>query len=311
MLDIPTAWRAILALDDEGQFNRAATRLGMSQPQLSRLIAGIEKRLGYLLFDRRPYARATPPGKVLIKAVRTTLADLEDANARAERVAAGIGGHIAIGFASSLMATSFPLALQAFSRTYPDIKITLKEMHSSEQEQAIVDGRVDLAVGREASASNQVQSQLLFEDDLIAALSSSHPLALGKTLSVADLSKEAFVVFDRGTAPSLYDLIVGACQSAGFSPRAIHVGKEWHTILALVAAGYGVSLVPRSLGALRWPNLCFRRLDDGGTSVALYLHLPKDGLSPAAALFVKHINTARLIAPAKSLAWQPADVCNE
>jgi DNA-binding transcriptional LysR family regulator len=301
MLDIPAAWRAVLALDEERQFNRAATRLGMSQPQLSRLIATTEQRFGYLLFDRRPYARATPSGRVLINALRTALGELEEANAKAERVAVGTDGHIAIGFASTLMATSFPVTLEAFGRAHPDIKITLKEMHSSEQEQAIIDGTVDLAVGREA-ASHKVESQLLFEDELIAALSSSHPLALRQTLGVADLSNEPFIIFDRSSAPSFHDLITGACQLAGFSPRAIHVGREWHTILALVAAGYGVSLVPRSLSALQWPNLCFRRLVAGGTSVALYLHSSKNGLSPGAALLVKHINTAEL-APAKSLAW--------
>jgi len=299
MLDIPAAWRAILAVDDEGQFSRAATRLGMSQPQLSRLVASTEKRFGYPMFDRRPYARATPSGQVLIKALRTALGELKEASVRAERVATGTGGHITIGFASTLMATSFPVALQAFGRAYPHIEITLKEMHSSEQEQAIIDGTVDLAVGREASASDQVQSQLLFEDELIAALSSSHPLALRQTFGVADLSDEPFIMFDRSSAPSLHDLIVGACQSTGFSPRVIHVAREWHTILALVAAGYGVSLVPRSLSALQWPNLCFRRFDAAGRSVALYLHWPRDGLSPAAAMLIKHVSTVEIVSPAK------------
>lgn len=292
MLDVPSIWRAILAVDEERQFSRAATTLGMTQPQLSRLIARAEHRLEVRIFDRRPLTRPTPSGQVVIAALRSAIAELREAEERAKRIAAGAIGQVKIGFASSVATTSFPRRLQRFASAFPDVIVTLKEMHSSEQVSAIREGAIDLAIGRERPNSADVRSELLIEDRLVCAVASSHRLAATPAVELADLATEVFVLFERSCTPSLHDLIMRFCGSAGFRPRISHSAREWHTILALVAAEYGVALVPASLRELSWPNLVFRELRCDQPMLPVYLLWPRAGLTPAAVAALEHIQRA-------------------
>jgi DNA-binding transcriptional LysR family regulator len=282
MLDVPPAWRAILAVDEEGQFSRAAARLGMNQPQLSRLIARTERRLGIPIFERRPHAAATGPGRVIVDAIRSAIGEIQEATAKARQIANGSRGQVTLGFASSAMATAVPAWLKQFSTAFPDVSLTLTEMHSSQQAAAIRAGEIDLAIGREDSKSPDIASLLLLQDILGVGLSSSHRLASRQRIVLSDLKDERFILFDRSCAPSLHDHVIRTCEDAGFTPRVAHSAREWHSVLALVAAGYGVTLVPSGLSTLSWPELAHRPLADATPALPTYLLIAREAASPAA-----------------------------
>jgi len=268
-------------------------KLGMSQPQLSRLVAHIENRLGVTLFHRRPRARPTEAGEVVIRAIRAAIDDTSRAAAKAISIAEGQSGQVTIGFASTVMVSWVPAALQAFRHARPEVTITLRELHSSEQAEALQNGSIDLAIGRERAELPGIHSELLFEDGLVAALASSHPLARAAQVSVAEMAAEPFVLFERSCASGLHDLIVDTCRSAGFELTVNYCAREWHTLLALVATGHGMTIIPASLSALSWPNLCFRDLSGVSASAPTYLNFRPGGLSVAGRAFVDAILHSR------------------
>jgi DNA-binding transcriptional LysR family regulator len=294
MWDVPKSWRAVVAVADEGQFSRAATRLGMTQPQLSRLVAQAENRIGVALFHRRPRARPTEAGEVVIRAIRSAIDDTTHAAAKAVSIAHGESGQVTVAFASTAMASWVPASLQAFSRARPEVTVGLKELHSSEQVEALQNGSIDLAIGRERAGQPDICSELLFEDRLVAALASSHPLARAAQVGVAEIAAEPFVLFERSCAPGLHDLIVETCRSAGFELNVNYCAREWHTLLTLVAAGHGMTIIPASLSALTWPNLCFRKLSGISASAPTYLNYHRPGLSSAARSLVDAILCSRM-----------------
>jgi DNA-binding transcriptional LysR family regulator len=299
MWDVPKSWRAVAAVADEGQFSRAAIKLGMSQPQLSRLIAHTESRLGVTLFHRRPRARPTEAGEVVIRAIRSAIDETSRAAVKAVSIAHGQSGQVTVGFASTAMTGWVPTAIQAFERAHCDVGITLRELHSSEQLEALQNGLIDLAIGRERPEPADIRSELLLEDMLMAAIPSSHPLAHAAQVSVAEIAAERFVLFERSCAPSLHDLIVETCRSAGVELDVNYCAREWHSLLALVAAGHGMTIIPASLSALSWPNLCFRDLSGVSASAPTYLNFRPSGLSSAARAFVEAVLHSR---PEHSLA---------
>jgi DNA-binding transcriptional LysR family regulator len=293
MWDVPKSWRAIVAVADEGQFSRAAARLGMTQPQLSRLVAHAESRIGVTLFHRRPRATPTDAGEVVIRALRSAIDETTQAAAKATRIAHGQSGQITVGYASTVMASWVPASLQAFRLATPDVTITLRELHSSEQVQALREAAIDLAIGREPIDGPDMHSERLFEDELVAALASSHPLARTAQISLAAIAAEPFVLFERACAPGLHDLIVETCRSKGFELNVNYCAREWHTLLAFAASGHGVTIIPASLSALTWPNLCFRKLSGIAASAPTYLNFRPHGLSPAALGLVETILGSR------------------
>jgi DNA-binding transcriptional LysR family regulator len=282
MLDVPPAWRAILAVDEEGQFSRAAARLGMTQPQVSRLVARAERRLGIQIHERRPHAAATGPGRMIVDAIRSAVGEIQEATTKARQIANGSRGRVTLGFASSAMATAVPEWLKQFSSTFPDVSLMLMEIHSSQQVAAIRAGEIDLAIGREDSKSPDIASLLLLEDRLGVGLSSSHRLASRERIALSDLKDEPFILFERSCAPSLYDHVIKACVGAGFTPCIAHSAREWHSVLALVKAGYGVTLLPSGLSALSWPGLAHRPLADDTPALPTYLLIAREGASPTA-----------------------------
>ena len=243
--------RYFVAVAEELHFGRAAERLRIAQPPLSRQIRDLEREVGTPLFER--VARGvelTAAGRAFLPEARLTLAQAERAQRTAQRAARGEIGRLRVGFVEAATYSGvLPDVFGFFRMHLPDIGLSLFEMDSLQQTDAFREGRIDLGIlyAPPPDAERWLRVERVYSEPLVAALPRTHRLATRTRLSLADLGEESFVLFPRPVAAELYDDIIARCRSAGFSPRVVQEAAGWHTLAALVGAGVGVSLVPRSL----------------------------------------------------------------
>lgn len=252
--------RSYVVLADELHFGRAAKRLGIAQPPLSQQIARLERLLGYPLFTRRPGVALTPAGVALLAPARRALEQVAHGVDATRRAGRGESGILTIGFAASTMATRVPEVLRAFRRRRPGVELVLRELSTAAQLEALRSGFIDVGFLREPVADPAIVAERVVREPFSAVLPPDHRLAGHRTIDLAALSGEGFVLFPRAVAPTLYDQVRAVCRSAGFEPRQVQEAEEWLTIVGLVDAGLGVSIVPASFERLRWGRVSYHRL---------------------------------------------------
>ena len=265
--------RYFVAVAEELHFGRAAARLRIAQPPLSRQIRDLERELGTTLFERGPRGvDLTPAGRAFLPEARLTLAQAERAHRTAQRAARGETGRLRVGFVDAATHSGIlPDVLGFFRMHLPSIGLSLFELDPLQQAEALRDGRIDLGVlySPPADAERWLRIETVYADPLIAALPRAHRLASRKSLKLADLADEPFVLFPRPIATTVYDDIIGRCRTAGFSPRVVQEAAAWHTTASLVSAGVGVAFVPRSLSRMRQPGVAYRPVRDLRTDMGL------------------------------------------
>jgi DNA-binding transcriptional LysR family regulator len=240
--------RYFIAVGEELSFTRAAERLHIAQPPLSQQIRQLEEELGVTLFERgaRPL-RLTEAGQILLDRAKTLLATLGETVDEVRRVGRGLSGKLAIGFAGSAMFLPLPEAIVAFRQDFPDVEITLDEMLACAIAEALRQRRIDIGFARPALPFGEGLAQrVLFYEPYMAALPAGHEFAGRSELSLKDLTDEPFILYPAVPGPSVTDLIVAACQASGFTPRVAQEAMHLQTVISLVAAGIGLSLVPRA-----------------------------------------------------------------
>ncbi|MGO4328699.1 LysR family transcriptional regulator [Cupriavidus sp. 2TAF22] len=282
--------RAFVVLAEEGHVTRAAERLGMQQPPLTRLLRGLEEELGVVLMRRLPRGvRPTEAGLALLEEARAVLARAAGVADAVRRAAAGEQGRLAVGFTSSAALHPFvPAALRRFREAVPGVAVTLEEAGTSELVDALLHERLDAAFVRSPVGSTAgLLLDAVLEEPMLAALPAAHPLAADATpLPLAALAHEPFILYRRPAGPGLYDAILGACREAGFSPLVAQEAPRLPATLSLVAAGLGVSVVPASMRRLGGEDIVYRALaDHPPLSAPLHLAMRDDGLCAAAARF--------------------------
>lgn len=252
--------RSFIVLAEELHFGRAAKRLGIAQPPLSQQVARLERLLGYTLFTRRPSVTLTAAGTALLVPARRALDQVAygvDATRRAGR---GESGILTVGFAASTMATRVPEVLRVFRRRHPGVELVLRELSTAAQLDALRSGFIDVGFLREPVADPAIVAERVVKEPFSAVLPPGHRLASHRTIDLAALAGEGFVLFPRAVAPALYDQVRAICRAAGFEPRQVQEAEEWLTIVGLVDAGLGVSIVPASFERLRWGKVSYHRL---------------------------------------------------
>ena len=257
--------RYFVAVAEELHFGRAAERLHIAQPPLSRQIRDLERDVGATLFERVPRGvELTAAGRAFLPEARLTLAQAERAQRTAQRAAAGEIGRLRLGFVEAATYSGIlPDVLGFFRMHLPNIGLSLFEMTSLQQGEAFRDGRIDVGLlhSPPADAERWLRVETVYADPLVAAVPQAHAIAgrpARARLSLADLAAESFVLFPRSVNAALYDDVIARCRSAGFSPRVVQEAVGWHTLVGLVAAGVGVAFVPRSLAELQRPGVAFR-----------------------------------------------------
>ena len=299
---------AFMVVAEERQLTRAAERLGMAQPPLSRLVRGLEAEIGARLLQRLPRGvELTDAGRALLDEARTVLARSGQIVDSVRRAARGEQGRLAIGFTSSAALHPFvPAALLAFRAVQPGVRTELDEAGTMELVDAMLQGRLDAAFVR--SPVENIEGLLVnhvLEEPMLAALPAGHRLAQGSAapLPLAALAAEPFIFYRRPAGPGLHDAIVAACRSAGFSPTIEQEAPRLPSTLSLVAAGLGITIVPASMEQVAIPGVTFRALRDcPGLSAPIHLALRRSGLSATAVRFRETVS--RLAIPHRR-PWTP------
>jgi DNA-binding transcriptional LysR family regulator len=255
--------RYFVAVAEELHFRRAAERLHMSQPPLSHQIRLLEDELGCVLLERtRRRVELTPAGNALLRDARAALGDLDRAARNARRIHEGQTGLLRVSFAGSALLSLVPRVVHGLREQHPEIDIELRERSTSDQVRALAAGATDLGLAPLPVGDADVDVEVLVRERTVAAVPAAHPLARARRLTLRLLAESPFVLFPREQAPGYHDLLMTAVTSAGTPPRVIQQAAETQTIIGLVAAGVGVSLVPASVQQLALDGVAYRPVSD-------------------------------------------------
>ncbi|MER5439432.1 LysR family transcriptional regulator [Streptomyces sp. NPDC002790] len=243
-------------------FRRAAERLHIAQPALSQQISKFEKDLRTPLFRRTTrHVELTDAGHVLLLQGRRVLAEAEHPLSAVGHAAHGEIGLLRVGFVSSAALGIVPRTVLALQQSWPDLHLELTESTTESQLESISEGRLDVGIVRELDRAAGLTVRPLLRERLVVAVHESHRLADHPCVALADLADERFLTFPRHQVSRLYDHIAALCHRAGFRLEAAQEGVQFPTLLGLVAANTGVTIVPDCLRALRLPALRYRRVD--------------------------------------------------
>lgn len=255
--------RHFVVLAEELHFGRAAQRLNISQPPLSKQIQQLEERLGVPLFDRgRRGVRLTPAGETLAHEARRLLAQSEFA---VRAVQSTVDGHIArvrIGFIPAALFMEVEHVFREISEQLPGVQTAWEEMSSTEQVQALLHDHIDLGFAHAPQGLGHMASRLVGRAALAVAIPERHPMAAVPSLKLADLAEDAFISLPHEIAPGFHDLAISICLAAGFSPRIRHYARRFLSVISLVSMGQGVTIVPQSLQRASVPGVVFKPLSD-------------------------------------------------
>lgn len=254
--------RYFVAVAEEKHFGRAAQRLHIAQPPLSQQIRRLEAELGVPLLSRTTRrVDLTAAGERYLVRARSVLAALDAAGVEAGLVHAGEVGRVAVGFVGSATYEVLPALARALRRDLPGITLDLHgEMLTPVQESALLDGSLDLGLLRPPVRDRRLEVRVLRSEPLIAVLSEHHRLARGTSVALSDLRDEPFVGYPAHRRSTVHEAVLDACAEAGFAPVALQEVAETSTLVAFVAAGLGVALVPESVQHLHITGATYRPL---------------------------------------------------
>lgn len=272
--------RYFCTLADTLHFGRAAARLNLSQPPLSRQVASLEKELGVALFMRSSRSvTLTAAGKQFQRDAKAILALCDQAAKNAVAAGRGQHGSLSVGFTSCAAYSVVPGFVRAYASAYPEVQFRIRELLPDDLTGNLQDGTIDAAIMFPPEHHQGLNTRAVYTEPLCAVLPATHPLAHARSINIADLADDPFVIAPRRAAPSLYDTIMGHCQEGGFEPRVWLETSLQQTILNLVAERVGVALVPQSMNKAQLKGLRFKPLVNA-PSVRLIIAWPKQERNP-------------------------------
>jgi DNA-binding transcriptional LysR family regulator len=286
--------RCFLAVVDEMNFRRAAERLNMTQPPLTRQIQALEHRVGALLIERSARAiRLTPAGQNFARSARRILALSNEAIGDARRIAGGDSGALTIAFTAASSYVFLPRFVSLLRGEMPEVSLTLREMTSAQQAVALREEQIDLGVSRPLGLQGGVKSWRVYREPLCAVLPLSHPLSAATAISVRDFAGQTLITYPPVEGVYLHDLIVGVLHVHNVNISDIQHVTQTHSILALVGAGVGIGLVPQSAGRVLPAGVVLKPLLDAEDVKAdLILAWRENTDNPACAVAVGHASQA-------------------
>jgi DNA-binding transcriptional LysR family regulator len=244
--------RAFLVLADHLHFSHAAEVLHVSQPALTKQIQRLEAKVsGRLLVRGYRKVALTPAGEILRDRARHLLREAEVAEQMARLAVNGKAGVLRIGFGIGSLAAGLPDMLMRFRQQFPEVQVFMRDMSTPNQIEALHQGDIDVGFVRLPVESAELVTVPVLEEMLVAAI----PRGMAYRKGLSDLRDEPFVVISRSSSVSFFDHLVQTCRAVGFSPRIVQEVNELLTVLFLVQAGAGVSLVPSSASRMRVPNV--------------------------------------------------------
>jgi DNA-binding transcriptional LysR family regulator len=283
--------RYFVAVAEERHFTRAAERLGIKQPPLSLQIKQLEQELGTPLFRRLTRGvELTEPGTLLLDEARQILEQVERTKANVRNRARGETGRIRVGFAgATYFQPRVPGLVQTYRRRYPGVVLSPVQGNTPDLVEAVQNGSVDVAFVRPPLGDRQsITVHPLVEETMRIVLPSNHPQARKRFVSLATLAQETIILPPRAISPGLYDSIIASCQRAGFSPMLKHEDPLMviASIVYLVAAGFGISIVPHSFEHIRADGIVYVPIKGEAPRALISLAVRKDNRSAVIRNFV-------------------------
>ncbi len=259
-MDIGLAdFEAVVALADTLHFGRASDRLHVSQPALSKRVRKLEDRIGGPLLVRRYRdVRLTEAGRLLAERGRLLLRESAATVALSQRAARGEAGRLRIGFGIASIIGLLPDVLLRFRGSHPDVQLELRDMSTPDQVAALTTGEIDVGFVRLPVTAGRLVVRPVLDERLVLAIGPRSPWQ--PRLGLRSVAPEPFIIIARARSASFYDHVVSVCAATGFTPRIVQEANELFTVLSLVGAGLGVSLVPRSAASMQLPGIRFREL---------------------------------------------------
>jgi DNA-binding transcriptional LysR family regulator len=251
--------RAFVILAGELHFRKASERLFLSQPALSKKIQRLEEKLKGALFVRsRRRVALTDAGRSFLPKAARLLQDAEDAFREAQSAMEGRGGSLRIGFGIATVSDILPRTILRFRKLYPDVELHVREMSSLSQVSSLMESRLDAGILRMPVTRRNLISVPLFAEHLVLATPAD--LSYRPKDGIDRLRSFGFIFVSPSVSETFHDRVLSLCLRAGFTPRVVQEANEILTILHLVRAGVGVSLVPRSATRLKVPGVRFHEL---------------------------------------------------
>jgi DNA-binding transcriptional LysR family regulator len=287
--------RYFLAIAADRHFTRAADKLGIAQPPLSQQIRQLEEEVGARLFTRTARGvTLTAAGEAFLPHAEAALREVERARTAVRRISHGDLGIIRIGFTSAASLNPLVSAtISSFRSAYPDVELRLVVQPTTPLLAQLSHDVIDLAFVRPTSTEREALRAIpLPREPLWIALPADHPLAARDRLRLNDLRNEPFILYPRANGSLLYDAIIAACQRAGFSPRVVQESPQMASMVSLVAAGVGVTLVPESICQLRPAGVRYVPIHGQRPAASLWLVAPRGSTPPAVSNFLRYAEQA-------------------
>jgi DNA-binding transcriptional LysR family regulator len=256
-------FRYFLAVSEELNFGRAAQRLHISQPPLSRQIRQLEDQLGVELFQRNRLGVAlTAAGTAFLPEARRTLVQAEKAIAVAKAARGADGGQFVVGYTTVFDRSAIPDVCDRLRQRFPDWRIVSRGKHSISLVRDIKNGAMDAALIGLYTEPQGLKVETIFDEPFVAALPATHRLAKKRLIGFDDLRGEPMFWFERRLNPGFYDYCQAFFEQIGFKPNAIPEPPDHHIMLGLIAEEQGIALIPASLRRVKYQGVVFRAMKD-------------------------------------------------
>ena len=279
--------RYFQAVAEELNFSKAARRLHVAQPALSRAVKELEDHLGVVLLDRdRRSVALTAAGRVLLNETGLLIQRFDESIRKVQRTATGEEGELRLGFIGPPTQMFLGRVLQEFRKRHPCVSVTLEERTPERVWEMVVRGRLDVGLTRPVLASRALglQTLLLRKERLCAAFPTGHPLAKSASVRWRDLTEEPLIILARREGVGLHDAVLDACRHARFTPKVVHTPSLVSTVLSYVEAGAGIGVIPDSVCSLgAGLSVVFRPLAPAHTVELVMVWSDQAESAPAAA----------------------------
>lgn len=251
--------RCFVVVANELHFGRAAARLHMTQPPLSRQIQQLEGVLGVQLLERTQRSvRLTPAGKAFLPEAEYLLALSASATSVARRAASGEGGSLSLGYVAGASYAFMPRIVALARARLPGLDVVLRDMSSTEQFEALRSGRLDVGIVRSPTDHADLRSASVEREPFVVALPAGHALARRRQLDMDDLHGQDLIMYEPGQGGSMYELLTTAFHAAHVVPRYVQHVRQTYCLMGLVGSGVGLALIQTSAARLRMPGVVVR-----------------------------------------------------
>ena len=269
-----------LAVAEELHFGRAADRLGMAQPPLSRQIQQLEQELGAVLFNRgRGAITLTQAGARLQARAGEVIREIEDMKLEIRRIGQGAEGRLRIGFVGSSAYGILPNIIKAFRADYPGVSLSLMPMNNAGLYRGLIRREIDVAFARPALSDPEFVTKKLCDEQLIVAVPDTLEIGEGP-VDLRAFERENFILYPEFPRPSYADFVLGQCEALGIEVERRVFTMDLQTALSLVAIGEGICVVPESVGSAPRNGIRFLRIEPplGTTAVSINTRLDEQGV---------------------------------